>query len=83
VETIESRQGLKIACLEEIAYLKGYISADQVAAIGRGMKNGYGEYLLKLLDRPWGVDRQPNQTGIMPSPVEPGKPAVDPNRKLA
>ncbi len=81
VETIETRQGLKIACLEEIAYLKGYITADEVAAIGRGMKNGYGEYLLKLLDRPWGVDRQPNQTGVTPSAD--GSAAATGSRKLA
>ena len=51
IETIERRQGLKIACPEEIAYRKGYISADALAAIGHAMrKNGYGQYLLRLLE---------------------------------
>ena len=51
VETIERRQGLKIACPEEIAYRMGYISADDLATIGRGMSNnGYGQYLLRLLE---------------------------------
>jgi glucose-1-phosphate thymidylyltransferase len=51
IETVERRQGLKIACPEEIAYRKGYISADALAAIGRSMsKNSYGQYLLRLLE---------------------------------
>ena len=50
VETIESRQGLKIACLEEIAYLKGFISAKQVLELAERMGvNGYGEYLKKVV----------------------------------
>jgi glucose-1-phosphate thymidylyltransferase len=50
VETIEKRQGLKIACLEEIAYRKGYINAEQVKKLGEPLKkNGYGQYLLKLI----------------------------------
>jgi glucose-1-phosphate thymidylyltransferase len=49
VETIERRQGLKIACPEEIAYRMGYISVDELIAIGRTMsKNAYGQYLLRL-----------------------------------
>lgn len=50
VETIEQRQGLKIACIEEVAYRKGYISADQVRQIAGELKNNYGEYLLRILD---------------------------------
>jgi glucose-1-phosphate thymidylyltransferase len=51
IETIERRQGLKIACPEEIAYRLGYISADELAAIGRSMsKNSYGQYLLQVLE---------------------------------
>ncbi len=51
IETIERRQGLKIACPEEIAYRLGYISADQLAAIGRAMsKNSYGQYLLRVVE---------------------------------
>ncbi|MBI5752546.1 MAG: glucose-1-phosphate thymidylyltransferase RfbA [Hydrogenophilales bacterium] len=50
IEIIERRQGLKIACPEEIAYRMGYISAEQVEALARPMqKNSYGQYLLDLL----------------------------------
>jgi len=50
IETIEKRQGLKIACPEEIAYRMGYISADQVEAIAEiYKKNSYGQYLLRML----------------------------------
>ncbi len=50
IETIEKRQGLKIACPEEIAYRMGYISAAQVETLAEPMKkNGYGQYLLELL----------------------------------
>lgn len=51
VETIEQRQGLKIACVEEVAYRMGYISAKQLACLGNEMqKNGYGQYLINLLE---------------------------------
>lgn len=50
IATIEKRQGLKIACPEEIAYRKGYITADQLEALAQPMKkNGYGQYLLNIL----------------------------------
>ena len=50
IATIEKRQGLKIACPEEIAYRKGYISAAQLDALAQPMKNnGYGRYLLNIL----------------------------------
>ena len=50
VQAIEQRQGLKIACLEEIAFHKGFISESQLAERGRAMsKNEYGQYLLSLL----------------------------------
>ena len=50
IEVIERRQGLKIACPEEIAYHMGYISADELAALAKPLaKNGYGQYLLRLL----------------------------------
>jgi glucose-1-phosphate thymidylyltransferase len=53
IATIERRQGLKIACPEEIAYRLGYISAADVERLGRAMaKNGYGQYLLGLLREP-------------------------------
>ncbi len=45
VETIESRQGLKIACLEEVAYRMGFITADQVARLADMIPNDYGRYL--------------------------------------
>jgi glucose-1-phosphate thymidylyltransferase len=49
IETIERRQGLKIACPEEIAYRLGYIDAEALARLGRAMdKNSYGRYLLDL-----------------------------------
>ena len=51
IEAIEQRQGMKIACLEEIAYLRGYIDAAQLEQIGHSIKNSYGEYLLDLLHR--------------------------------
>ena len=51
VEVIEKRQGLKIACLEGIAYENGWITADRVREVARPMlKNQYGQYLLKLID---------------------------------
>ncbi|NOY30539.1 MAG: glucose-1-phosphate thymidylyltransferase RfbA [Planctomycetes bacterium] len=46
IATLEKRQGLKIACLEEIAYLKGFITASQVETIAASMQNDYGRYLL-------------------------------------
>jgi glucose-1-phosphate thymidylyltransferase len=49
VETIEERQGLRIACLEEIAYRRGYISSQELASLGEEMKNSsYGEYLCEV-----------------------------------
>jgi glucose-1-phosphate thymidylyltransferase len=55
IETIERRQGLKIACPEEIAYRMGYIDAAQLRKLGTAMaKNGYGRYLLQVLDEPDG-----------------------------
>lgn len=50
IQTIEERQGLKIACLEEIAYRKGYITAGECETLAAGMAgNGYGRYLLDVL----------------------------------
>ena len=52
IEVIEKRQGLKIACLEEIAYRNHWISAEELRATANTMaKNDYGQYLLNLLDR--------------------------------
>ena len=51
VETIEKRQGIKISCIEEIAYRLGYINADQLNKIGMSMKtNDYGKYLINILN---------------------------------
>jgi len=50
IKTIEDRQGLKIACIEEVAYRMGYIDAGQLERIAQPLiKSGYGEYLLNLL----------------------------------
>ncbi|MCB0473351.1 MAG: glucose-1-phosphate thymidylyltransferase RfbA [Flavobacteriaceae bacterium] len=51
VQVIEQRQGLKIGCIEEIAYKKGFINASQLEEIARPLlKSGYGEYLMKLIE---------------------------------
>ena len=50
IQTIERRQGLKVACPEEIAFRSGWITAEQVRALAQPLaKNGYGQYLLRLL----------------------------------
>jgi glucose-1-phosphate thymidylyltransferase len=56
VQTIEQRQGLKIACIEEIALRKGFIDRQQFLRLAQSQKNTYGEYLLSLLDSPGGLD---------------------------
>jgi glucose-1-phosphate thymidylyltransferase len=54
VETIEQRQGLKVACIEEVAYRMGYISSDEIIAIGKTMaKNSYGQYLITIANEPF------------------------------
>ena len=51
IQTIEDRQGLMVACIEEIAYRMGYITADDVVSIAKPMKdNSYGQYLLRLVE---------------------------------
>ena len=51
VQAVEKRQGLKIACLEEIAWRRGYISSDDVRRLAAPMaKNDYGQYLYELVD---------------------------------
>ncbi len=52
IETIEKRQGLKVACLEEIAYEQGYISKEQLIALAQPLKkNQYGQYLLRIAEQ--------------------------------
>jgi glucose-1-phosphate thymidylyltransferase len=52
VQVIEQRQGLKIGCIEEIAYQMGFIEADQLVKVAEPLlKSGYGQYLLGLLER--------------------------------
>ena len=51
IQTLEKRQGLKIACPEEIAYRSGYITADNIRTLAKPLaKSGYGNYLLRLLE---------------------------------
>jgi glucose-1-phosphate thymidylyltransferase len=51
IQAIEQRQGLKVACLEEVAYNMGYITRDEVSRLARKMdKNDYGQYLLRLVE---------------------------------
>ncbi|MBT5070493.1 MAG: glucose-1-phosphate thymidylyltransferase, partial [Candidatus Marinimicrobia bacterium] len=51
VQTLEKRQGMKISCIEEIAFRMGYIDKDQLIALGNEMMNNpYGQYLLKIAE---------------------------------
>jgi glucose-1-phosphate thymidylyltransferase len=51
IATIEQRQGLKISCIEEIAYKKGFITRDQLLELAEPLrKNPYGQYLIKLAE---------------------------------
>jgi glucose-1-phosphate thymidylyltransferase len=49
IQAIEQRQGLKVACIEEVAYHKRFITAEQLLALAQGMNNGYGDYLRDVL----------------------------------
>jgi glucose-1-phosphate thymidylyltransferase len=51
IETIESRQGLKVACIEEIALIKGFITAGQLEELARPLNNEYGRYLRTRLQQ--------------------------------
>ena len=50
VETVQERQGLRIACLEEISFRKGWISRAELLALGRDVKSSYGAYLRALAE---------------------------------
>jgi glucose-1-phosphate thymidylyltransferase len=50
IETMEKRQGLKVACPEEIAYRLGYIDREQLLRLGNRIRNEYGTYLLQILE---------------------------------
>jgi glucose-1-phosphate thymidylyltransferase len=52
VQTIEMRQGMKISCIEEVAYNKGFITAEQLEKLARAVPNDYGQYLLEVLEHP-------------------------------
>jgi glucose-1-phosphate thymidylyltransferase len=58
VETIESRQGLKVACIEEVAFRMGYISAHELENLARMLPNDYGSYLKMILQEPVVPDRE-------------------------
>jgi glucose-1-phosphate thymidylyltransferase len=56
IATLERRQGLKIACLEEIAWRNGFITAEQFEKLAQPLsKNGYGQYMLRLLKESGGA----------------------------
>ena len=61
IETIEKRQGLKVGCIEEVAYRMGYIDAEQILRLARPLcKNAYGKYLLQLVEGGTGSEDNPH-----------------------
>lgn len=60
VETIQVRQGLKIACIEEVAFRKGFITAVQIRELANEVRDGYREYLLNVA----AVDKHPLDEGV-------------------
>ena len=52
VQVIEERQGLRIGCIEEVAYRMGYINKEQLKAVAQPLlKSGYGNYLMKMIEQ--------------------------------
>jgi glucose-1-phosphate thymidylyltransferase len=49
IKTMEERQGLKIGCIEEVAYRMGYINKKQLEKLASGMRTSYGEYLKRII----------------------------------
>lgn len=72
VEMIEQRQGLKIACIEEVAWRKGFITAEQLRALAERQKNSYGQYLLEVLEGPDGHATVAHDGRAGPVSAEPG-----------
>lgn len=64
VRTIEERQGMKIACLEEVAFYKGFIDAEQVTKLARGYNNSYGQYLLNVVSCDKPATDEPEQATV-------------------
>ncbi len=68
IQAIQDRQGLMVACPEEVAFVTGYIDKAQVAATARPMgKNGYGQYLLRMIE-----DHHPHASDFLSSAAPPG-----------
>ena len=53
IRTIEERQGMKIGCIEEIAYNKGFISREQLLSLSKDIKTDYGQYLKDICSKPF------------------------------
>ena len=67
IETVETRQGLKVACPEEIAYQMRFIGPDQVRELAQPLlKNEYGKYLIKMLEEIKPYKDVPDQTHSRP-----------------
>ena len=68
VETVEQRQGLKIACLEEVAWRMGFIDSNQLATLATQFKNAYADYLHSLLEED-PIFRQPGRAALPSQPL--------------
>lgn len=76
VQAVEERQGLMIACPEEIAYRMGFISARQLATLARELPDNYGEYLLRLAADAEGTDERAHQDFMSAMPLVPDSGAT-------